>query len=200
MHLKIQCLTGGVVLDPTYRRTCETRKRRKSPWNNVHMIEGVIFDLDGTLIHLPIDYEALFKELQRIMKTSNVRPLVQTIAVLDQDTRNEVEKVWTQAELEALPDLEINNEGMKLYQRFSRKPLALVTMQSIKVVEEILGTLKLSFNVIITREESLDRARQIDVAVARLGLKPKEVLMIGDRESDRTSSQRIGCQFLMVMQ
>ncbi|MGD8505369.1 MAG: HAD-IA family hydrolase [Candidatus Bathyarchaeota archaeon] len=163
------------------------------------MIKGVIFDLDGTLIYLPIDYEALFKELQRIMKTSNVTPLVQTIAVLDHETRSEVEKVWTQAELEALPDLEINNDGMKLYQKFSLNPLALVTMQSRKIVEEILRTLKLSFNVIITREESLDRARQIDVAVARLGLKPKEVLVIGDRESDRDSSQRIGCQFLKVM-
>jgi len=125
--------------------------------------------------------------------------LVQTMAVLDQKTRSEVYEVWTQAELEALPDLKINNEGMKLYQKFSGKPLALVTMQGRKVVEEILSSLKLSFDVVLTREESLHRAEQIEVAVAKLGLKPKDVLMIGDRENDKTSSEKIGCQFLMVI-
>lgn len=163
------------------------------------MIEGVIFDLDGTLIHLPINYKTLLKEFRRIMKTSKVKPLVQTIATLDQETRRKVDKVWTRAELEALPDLKIHNKGMKLYQKFSGKPLALVTMQSRRVVEEILRALKLSFDVVITREESLDRTKQIEVAVAKLGLKPKDVLMIGDRESDKTSSEKIGCQFLMVM-
>lgn len=163
------------------------------------MIKGVIFDLDGTLIHLHINYKTLFKEFRRIMKTSKVKPLVQTIATLDQETRRKVDKVWTRAELEALPDLKIDNKGMKLYQKFSGKPLALVTMQGRRVVEEILRALNLSFDVVITREESLDRTRQIEVAVAKLCLKPKDVLMIGDRESDKTSSEKIGCQFLMVM-
>lgn len=134
------------------------------------------------------------------MRTTQVRPLVQTIAVLDQKTRREIDEVWTRAELEALPDLKINNKGIKLYKKYSEKPSALVTMQSRTVVEEILKALKLSFDAVITREESLDRIKQIEVAVAKLGLKPKNVLMIGDRESDKTSSEKIGCKFLMVME
>ena len=43
------------------------------------MIEGIIFDLDGTLVHLPIEYDNLFRELGRIMKLDTVRPLLQTI-------------------------------------------------------------------------------------------------------------------------
>jgi HAD superfamily hydrolase (TIGR01549 family) len=133
------------------------------------------------------------------MKTSKVKPLVQTIAALDHKTRREVNEAWVKAELEALRELKINAEGMKLYQRFSEKPLALVTMQGREVVKEILKMLKLSFDVIITREESLDRTRQIETAIAKLGLKPENTLMIGDRETDKASSKKVGCQFLMVM-
>lgn len=164
------------------------------------MIKGVIFDLDGTLIRLPINYEALFRKFQRIMKTTQVRPLAQTIAVLDKKTRREVDEVWTRAELEALHDLRVNNKGIKLYQKFSGKPLALVTMQSRIAVKEILKKIGLSFDSVVTREESLSRTRQIEMVIEKLGLIPKDVLMIGDRESDEQAAQNVGCHFLLVSQ
>jgi len=43
------------------------------------LIEAIIFDLDGTSIHLPTEYEKLFQELSEIMKTVNVRPLTKTV-------------------------------------------------------------------------------------------------------------------------
>jgi HAD superfamily hydrolase (TIGR01549 family) len=134
------------------------------------------------------------------MKTTKVRPLVQTIAALDQETRREIDEVWTRAELEALPNLKINNKGITLYQKFSGKPLALVTMQGRRVVEEILKKTGLSFDSVVTREDSLSRTRQIEMVIEKLGLIPKDVLMIGDRESDKQAAQKVGCQFLPVSQ
>ena len=46
------------------------------------MIEAVIFDLDGTLIDLPIDYSKLFEEFSKIMKTTIAHPITRAISKL----------------------------------------------------------------------------------------------------------------------
>ena len=44
------------------------------------MIKGIIFDLDGTLVRLPIQYDKIFKKLQKLFDTSDeFKPLIPTI-------------------------------------------------------------------------------------------------------------------------
>jgi len=44
------------------------------------MIKGIIFDLDGTLVRLPIRYEIIFKKLQNLFNTQDeFKPLIPTI-------------------------------------------------------------------------------------------------------------------------
>lgn len=44
------------------------------------MIKGVIFDLDGTLIKLPINYNKIFEKLNDLFKTNDeFKPLIPTI-------------------------------------------------------------------------------------------------------------------------
>lgn len=162
------------------------------------MIEAVIFDLDGTLIHLPIDYEAFFKKVKKISKLNEVKPLTQTIASLDFDTRQKVLKEWEKAEWEAFQRLAINEKGLQLYRKYMEKPKALVTMQNKEITEKILKHLKISFNIIVTREDSLNRQEQIKMAITRLGKKPENILVIGDTENDKVSSEKIGCKFHWV--
>lgn len=162
------------------------------------MIRAVIFDLDGTLIHLPVNYEKLFEEFKKIMKTNTVRPVTDIVARLDETTKKKVFKVWDDAELEALPKMSINEEGAKLYEKFSPKPKALVTMQGKAVAEKILQTTKFSFKIIITREHSLNRIEQLQKAAEMLGVKPQEILFIGDAENDSASARKFGCKFLKV--
>lgn len=162
------------------------------------MIRGVIFDLDGTLVHLPIDYDALKKEFEKIGKISNMQSLAHIVALLDLETRGKLYEAWTRAELKALENVTINEDGIRIYEKHSKKLLALVTMQGIKAVNRILESLKLKFHVIITREDSLDRTQQIAMAVEKLGLKAENVLMVGDRERDKASANRVGCKFVMV--
>jgi beta-phosphoglucomutase-like phosphatase (HAD superfamily) len=57
------------------------------------LIESVIFDLDGTLINLPINYEKLFEEFSKTMKTANVRPLTKIIPKLDEKTKKKLFEV-----------------------------------------------------------------------------------------------------------
>jgi phosphoglycolate phosphatase-like HAD superfamily hydrolase len=51
---------------------------------------------------------------------------------------------------------------------------------------------------VITREDGLDRTVQIVLALEKLGLKPENVVVIGDRETDKTAAEKIGCKFRMV--
>jgi HAD superfamily hydrolase (TIGR01549 family) len=160
------------------------------------LIKAVIFDLDGTLIHLPIDYGRLFKEFSKIMKTEEVRPITEKISKLNKKTRKRVFEIWDKFELEALRNFTVKKEGIILYQKFSKIPKALVTMQGKNVVENINKRLGLSFNFTITREDSLERTKQLQNAAQMLEAQPQNILFVGDTDDDYLAAKKIGCQFL----
>jgi HAD superfamily hydrolase (TIGR01549 family) len=161
-------------------------------------IKAIIFDLDGTLVSLPIDYPALYAEFRKILGIQNIEPLTKTVAALNDALKRKVFETWTRAELAILPKMTVVKEGIELYGQYSKIPKALVTMQGRKTVERILCTLDLSFQVVMTREDSLDRTAQITLALEKLRLKPENVVVIGDRETDKTAAKKIGCKFRMV--
>lgn len=162
------------------------------------MIRAVIFDLDGTLIYLPIDYEKLFQEFSKITKTEEMRPLTERISRLDEKIRKRVFDVWDRFELDALRNFTVNEEGVMLYQRFSKIPKALVTMQGKMLVENVTKRLGLPFDFEITREDSLDRAKQLQNAAQMLEARPQNILFIGNTDEDYLTAKKFGCQFLRV--
>jgi HAD superfamily hydrolase (TIGR01549 family) len=161
------------------------------------LIEAAVFDLDDTLIHLPLDYDKLFQAFDRIMKTKNVRPLTKTISKLDEKTKREIFAVWDKAELAALAIISPIEEGIVLYKN-SKKPRALVTMQGRALVDRILERFNLTFDIILTREDSLDRVKQLKTAAQTLGVHLGNVLFVGNGESDKLAAKEVGCQFLEV--
>lgn len=162
------------------------------------MVEAVIFDLDGTIINLPIDYDELFDQFRKIMKTENIQPITETIAKLGKKTRIQVFKVWGAAEANALPRITPNIEGIVIYKAFSNAPKALVTLQGKALAMTILKHLNLSFDVIITREDSLSRIKQLKKAAQQLETKPQSVLFVGNTEGDQAAADEFGCQFLKI--
>jgi len=163
------------------------------------MIEAVVFDLEGTLVELPIDYEALYEEIRRELKVSKAKPLTQTIGTLDNEARQKFYELWQHAELKALPNMSANEEGIKIYKSHLNKPVALVTLQGKAVVRKILDHFHLSFNVVITREDGINRAQQIRKAIDKMGsLEPSNVLVVGDRDSDDVAAKQVGCRFARV--
>jgi len=162
------------------------------------LIEAVIFDLDGTLIHLPIDYEELFREFKKIIHADNIRPLVGAVSRLDENTRSQVFGVWDNAELAASTKITVNVEGMKIYKKFAQKPKALVTIQGKTIVKTILGQLGLSFDVIVTREDSLNRTEQLKNAAEKLKTQFQSILFVGNIKNDSLAAEKVGCQFLRI--
>jgi HAD superfamily hydrolase (TIGR01549 family) len=162
------------------------------------LIEAVVFDLDGTLVRLPIDYEKLFSEFRKIMRVEEVRPLVDTVSKLDPITRGRVFKVWDKAELSVSERITINEEGVRIYEEYAGKPKALVTLQGRQVVEIILERFSLAFDVVVTREDALKRDEQLRIASEKLKTQFQNLLFVGNTDGDSAAAKRAGCEFLTV--
>jgi len=162
------------------------------------LIEAVIFDLDGTLIHLPINYERLFQEFSRIMKTTDIHPLPRKISELDEKTKKKIFKVWSRAELAVSANVTVKDEGIATYKKFSEKPKALVTLQGNALVQTVLQRLDLSFNFAVTREHSLNRTEQLKIAAEKLRAAFPNILFVGNTDDDFLATKKVGCQFLRV--
>jgi phosphoglycolate phosphatase-like HAD superfamily hydrolase len=94
--------------------------------------------------------------------------------------------------------MKVNNEGISYYQKFLEKRKALVTMQGKPLVQIALKRLGLSFNVVITREDSLSRDEQLKIAAEKLGTQAQNILFIGNTNEDMVAAETVGCQFMRV--
>lgn len=162
------------------------------------MIEAVVFDLDGTLLDLRIEYEWLFKEVAQIMTRENVRPLLTTIAEASDEQKREIFERWNRLELAALPKATAIAEGMTEYGKFSQKPRALVTMQGRALAKAVLERFGLSFSVTITREDSIDRINQLQTAIQELDVSSEKLLFIGNEDHDEKAAKEVGCRFRRI--
>jgi phosphoglycolate phosphatase-like HAD superfamily hydrolase len=116
------------------------------------MIQALIFDLDGTLLDLPIDYPKMYDKFKEIMGVAEVRPLLKTVAqIKDPATLQRVFDAWTGFELAILDKVTVHEEGMKIYRENADKPKALVTMQGKETMSKILAKFDLSFDAMLNR-------------------------------------------------
>jgi HAD superfamily hydrolase (TIGR01549 family) len=162
------------------------------------VIDAVIFDLDGTLVSLPIDYEKFEEEIAKLAKTSKIKPLTKTIAGFDSEAKKKIFRVWGKLETEAWKTASVNPVGMELFEKYHFQRKALVTMQGELLVDEICKALNLHFDFIITRENSLDRVEQLFLAKEKLGVDFKNTLFVGNTEGDEKAAKAVKCQFVKV--
>jgi HAD superfamily hydrolase (TIGR01549 family) len=162
------------------------------------VIEAIVFDLDGTLVRLPINYDKLREELKKITCINDFHPIVDTVSKADGKTRKLVFAAWEKAELAVEKEISANEEGMKIYKAHADKRKALVTLQGKAIVEAILKQFGLSFDVVVTREDALFRVDQLAKAAEQLKVKMQNVLFVGNTEGDSAAATKLGCQFLKI--
>lgn len=167
--------------------------------------EYFIFDLDGTLFTLPVDWAAvrndfasiagepiadkpLFQEVQRVVAA---RPALKQ-GILSMIESHELKAVNSARPMPGSVDL--------VYSLFEVSKLALVTLQSKRACEEILRRHKLFdlFEAVVAREDSLDRAAQLEAALNRLGVLPRDAFFVGDRLNDVVCAKKVGITVALV--
>ncbi|MEM1587167.1 MAG: HAD-IA family hydrolase [Candidatus Bathyarchaeia archaeon] len=165
--------------------------------NHEH-IKIVIFDLDGTLVHLPIDYKKLRAEISSMLKMKKTSFILNILFNISEKDQTKIFRLLDKYELEAVQNMKEIKEGMKIYSDFRDKVRCLVTLQGELAVKEIIKRTGLSFDFVVTREFSLDRYEQIKAAIKMFDADPREVLFVGDKENDKKAAEKIKCKFLLI--
>jgi phosphoglycolate phosphatase-like HAD superfamily hydrolase len=82
----------------------------------------------------------------------------------------------------------------------SRRTLSLVTMQGRRSAEKILqmNDIRRFFSSVFTREDSLDRAEQVNMAIRAMKSDSGNTVFVGDRLNDLNAAKSIGVPFVLL--
>lgn len=164
-------------------------------------IKGIIFDLDGTLIKLPVNWKSVIKGLSRLLKRQ-VNSLINLYPTIWNTPNYEITSKYIEAhELKAINKLSIlDNSPHILIKLHGRYKLGLVTFQSRKTTSKILEKLNIThlFKAISTRNEAPTREEQIGQVISNLNLKADNTLIVGDRLNDVFSALKLGCKAILI--
>ena len=169
------------------------------------MIKGIIFDLDGTLVRLPIKYDKIFTKLQNLFDTQDeFRPLIPTIIKKANNDSKLVEKAFNiicEEEVIAANNFKAIDDSVNIINYFKSKnySLCLVTMQCMDAAKIILDKMQILelFSSIVTRDVLHERHLQIKKSIDVLSLSTNEIIMVGDRINDVKSAKQVGCPVIL---
>ncbi len=169
------------------------------------MIELVIFDLDGTLIKLPVRYDLLRNELKDrfgIQGESFLIPMILENTKDNNEIKNQAFDLICKEECNAINDLEIHEGAIEVIKEIhsKNKKIALVTLQCERAANQILDIMGIKelFSNILTRDNYTDRYEQIIKTMEEFNSNAGKTLMIGDRINDFDSAEKAGCESIII--
>jgi phosphoglycolate phosphatase-like HAD superfamily hydrolase len=173
---------------------------------NKDSVKLLIFDFDGTLVQLRIDWEELKKELRKLLGSkSSLTPLFPSIEALTKNNSELRKKAWRlieKYESEAVKEIKADFELIELFKKLKTRhfQVALLTLQGRQPLEKALRKLGLQgvFDNIITREETASREQQIKKMLKLFKVKPNQAMVIADRLHDILIASKLGCKTVAI--
>ena len=180
----------------------------------------LIFDLDGTLVRLPIDYNSLRQSLKEYFKKYGLnlefRPLLKKIDYAisfvkknfpeDQEkVKKDVKEILDKFELEGVKKAEIIEnvrETLNSLKEMNFK-LAILTSNGKKCAEKSLEKFKIKnyFNLILSREDCKPKPEPSGILkiMNKLNFKKENTIMVGDGLNDILAAKNAGVKFIGVL-
>jgi len=155
-------------------------------------LRGIVFDLDGTLVHSDYDWEAIRRKLR--VDGSSI------IDALNSLPPEEKEKAWRQLEEieeHASRKARVAPGAVELLEfcRAREYALAIVTNNTSKNTDYLIRKHDLgAFDVVLTRDSGFYKPSGAPLVECglRLGIPPGELMMVGDSDFDLRSAREAG--------
>ena len=185
-------------------------------------IEAVLFDLDGTLVHLNIDFGRMRAEIEALLpqyglsmegrSTLYVLELIEdAVRELEADDerrarafRREAEAAIVAIEMEAAGQAQVYPEVPELLRRLRKRGIkvAIVTRNCRAAVERILAENPLVYDTLLTRDDVTavkPDPGHLLAALRLLGVEPQRTLMVGDHPMDVQVGRAVGTRTVAVL-
>lgn len=161
-------------------------------------IRGVLFDMDGVVVHQRLDFPAIKREI--FGDTEGF--ILERMDKLPAPERRRAEAILERHETAAAMTAEPMDGIRPFLAWLEARHLGrgLVTRNSRKSVELVLARLRLKFDAVVTREDAPPKPAPDPVWLAcrRMSLDPSEVLFVGDYEFDMLAGRRAGARTALL--
>ncbi len=161
-------------------------------------LKCVIFDLDGTIVDVPYDWDKIKAELE-----TQGKPILYYLNSLEEPEKSEKWRILERYEDEATRRAELKQGMLELLDLLTQKGIkkVVVTNNSQQNFSYLLARFDLKFDYVLTRESGLWKpsgAPFLDV-MKRFGLKKEECSVIGDSPFDAKAANEAGISKVFIL-
>ena len=165
-------------------------------------LRNLIFDLDETLVLLPVDWSMVYRDIGRLLGRE-VASFAATLPMLwGSDMYWKVSQLVEEYELKSLDRLVVLDDSPSIVRKLGdRYRLSITSLQSRKVIERVLHIMGVRelFDILVSREDRPTRREQIRLVLTAGGYEASETMMVGDRVDDVVSALENGCRAALVV-
>lgn len=172
---------------------------------NLTDIKLLIFDLDGTIVDLPIEWTKVKEKIRKILKNNHsltpLLPSIEEVAV-NSELKKKIYKAIDYEEMKVVNKLKFDEDIAKLFEKLRKASfrLALVTLQGSKPAIEALKRMNIYkyFDLVISRDEDKNREKQIKMVLGAMRVEPSQSLIVADKLKDMLVAKRLGCVSIAI--
>jgi len=162
------------------------------------LLQGVIFDLDGTLVDSDLDFDQIRRDIGFVQG-----PILEfRDRHATQEQKAHIDAVLERHEKRAAETCTLKDGAAALVEalRGCGLKVALLTRNSAASVGTVMARHGLKFDTIVSREDSAPKPapEPVFLICRRLGIEPSRTLMVGDYKYDVECGKNAGCLTVLV--